>query len=80
MRVRGTWLSELFVVALSGLWQPLPPRWPSDKASASRAGDTGIESLFSRSSHTYGTTLASLPGVLRHSVGARTSWRAVITL
>ena len=58
----------------------LPPRWPSGKASASRAEDPGFESRlrwdFSGSSHTsdskIGTPVATLPGAWRYRVSAGT--------
>ena len=50
-----------------------PPRWPSGKASASRAEDTGI---FSGSSHTSDlktdTPVATLPGAWHYRVSAGT--------
>ena len=56
------------------------PRWPSGKASASRAEDPGFESRLCRdflgSSHTsdskIGTPVATLPGAWRYWVGAGT--------
>ena len=57
------------------------PRWPSGKASASRAEDPGFESrlrrdFFSGSSHTsdfkIGTPVATLPGAWRDRVSAGT--------
>ena len=58
----------------------LPPRWPSGKASASRAEGPGFESRlrrdFSGSSHTsdlnIGTPVATLPGAWRYRVSAGT--------
>ena len=57
-----------------------PPRWPSGKASASRAEDPGFESrlrlIFSGSSHTsdlkIGTPVATLPGAWSYRVSAGT--------
>ena len=58
-----------------------PPRWPSGKASASRAEDPGFESrlrrdFFSGSSHTsdlkIGTPVATLPGAWRFWVSTGT--------
>ena len=57
-----------------------PPRWPSGKASASRAADTGFDSRlcrdFSGLSHTsdlkIGTPVATLPGAWRYRVSAGT--------
>ena len=57
-----------------------PPRWPSGKASASRAEDPGFESRlrrdFSGSSHTsdlkIGTPVATLPGAWRYRVSTGT--------
>ena len=58
-----------------------PPRWPSGKASASRAEDPGFESslrrdFFSGSSHTsdskIDTLVATLPGAWRYRVSAGT--------
>ena len=57
-----------------------PPRWPSGKASASRAEDPGCESClrwdFFGASHTsdskIGTPVATLPGTWRYRVSAGT--------
>ena len=57
-----------------------PPRWPSGKASASRAEDPGFESRlrrdFSGWSHTsdlkIGTPVATLPGAWRYRVSTGT--------
>ena len=57
-----------------------PPRWPSGKASASRAEDPGSKSRlrrdFSGSSHTsdlkIGTPVATLPGAQRYRVSTGT--------
>ena len=57
-----------------------PPRWPSGKASASRAEDPGFKSRLHRdffgSSHTsdlkIGTPVATLPGAWRSRVSAGT--------
>ena len=55
-----------------------PPRWPSGKASSSRAEDPGFESrlLFSGSSHTsdlkIGTPVATLPCAWRYRVSTGT--------
>ena len=67
------------MVSASAL-QGRPPRWPSGKASASRAEDAGFESrlrrIFSGSSHTsdfnIGTPVATLPGAWRYRVSAGT--------
>ena len=58
----------------------VPPRWPSGKASASRAQGPGFESRlrqdFSGSSHTsdlnIGTPVATLPDAWRYRVSAGT--------
>ena len=59
----------------------LPPRWPSGKASASRAEGPGFESrlrrdFFPGSSHTcdlnIGTPVDTLPGAWRYRVSAGT--------
>ena len=65
-----------------------PPRWPSGKASASRAEDPGFESrcagIFSGSSHTsdskIGTPVATLPGAWRYRVRAGTGRPGVSVL
>ena len=66
-----------------------PPRWPSGKASASRAEDPGFESrlrrdFFSGSSHTsdskMGTPVATLPGAWRYRVSTGTGRPGVSTL
>ena len=57
-----------------------PPRWPSGKASASRAEDPGFDpvcdGIFSGSSHTsdskIGTPVATLPGSWCYRVSAGT--------
>ena len=58
-----------------------PPRWPSGKASASRAEDPGFESrlrlnFVSRSSHTsdlkIGAPVATLPDAWRYRIGTGT--------
>ena len=57
-----------------------PPRWPSGKASASRAEGPGFESRlhrgFSGSSHSsdlkIGTPVATLPGTWRYRVSTGT--------
>ena len=68
--------------------QPTPPRWPSGKASASRAEDPGFESRlrrdFSGSSHTsdskMGTPVATLPGAWRYRVSTGTGQPGVSIL
>ena len=65
-----------------------PPRWPSGKASVSRAEGPGFESacgrIFSGSSHTsdfkIGTPVATLPGAWRYRVSAGTGWPGVSIL
>ena len=65
-----------------------PPRWPSGKASASRAEGPGFESrcagIFSGSSHTcdlnLGTPVATLPGSWRYRVSAGTGGPGVSIL
>ena len=66
---------------------PQPPRWPSGKASASRAEVPGFESHLRRdffgASHTsdlkIGTPVATLPGVWRYRVSAGTG-RPVVSI
>ena len=65
-----------------------PPRWPSGKASASRAEDPGFESRLRRdffgSSHTsdlkIGTPVATLPVDWRYRVSTGTGWPGVSIL
>ena len=67
---------------------PSPPRWPSGKASASRAEEPGFKSrcvgIFSGSSHTsdfkIGTPVATLPGAWRYRVSAGTGRPSVSIL
>ena len=77
--------SQIYGVAYVAL---RPPRWPSGKASASRAEGPGFESRlrrdFSGSSHTsdlnIGTPVATLPGAWRYRVSAGTGRTGVSIL
>ena len=84
--------SELFTAVLScrqmSVSSERPPRWPSGKASTSRAEDPGFESacagIFSGSSHTcdskIGTPVATLPGSWRYRVSTGTGRPSVSIL
>ena len=61
-----------------------PPQWPSGKAFALRAGDTGIEACFPWLSHTsdpkFGALVVTLLGALHYKINARTCRPGVCVL